>query len=89
MAKKRAKNGRFLALQGRILRKSKKGLDILLLLPQRGCIPNFRKFGSSDLEKMRYGRTDGRTDGTEIIGPSGKIPGTNKIYNFQDYSKIS
>ena len=22
------------------------------------------------------GRTDGRTDGTEIIGPSGKIPGT-------------
>ena len=23
-------------------------------------------------------RTDGRTDGTEIIGPSGKIPGTNK-----------
>ena len=59
---KRAKNGRFLALQGRILQKSKKGLDILLLLPQRGCIPNFRKFGSSDLEKMRYGRTNGRTD---------------------------
>ena len=25
------------------------------------------------------GRTDGRTDGTEIIGPSGKIPGTNKL----------
>ena len=24
------------------------------------------------------GRTDGRTDGTEIIGPSGKIPGTNE-----------
>ena len=23
-------------------------------------------------------RTDGQTDGTEIIGPSGKIPGTNK-----------
>ena len=56
----------------------KKGLDILLLLPQRGCIPNFRKFGSPDLEKMRYKRTDGRTDRTEIIGPSGKIPGTKK-----------
>ena len=68
----------FLALEGRILQKSKKGSDILLLLPQRGCIPNFRKFGSSDLEKMRYKRTNGRTDGTEIIGPSGKIPGTNK-----------
>ena len=31
---------------------------------------------------MRYKRTDkrtdGRTDGTEIIGPSGKIPGTKK-----------
>ena len=74
---KRAKNGRFLDPQGRILRKSKKGLDILLPLPQRGCIPNFRKFGSSDLEKMRYKRTNGKTDGTEIIGPSGKIPGTN------------
>ena len=61
------------------MQKSKKGLDILLLLPQRGCIPNFRKFGSSDLEKMRYERTDGRTDGTEIIGPSGKIPGTNNV----------
>ena len=24
-------------------------------------------------------RTNGRTDGTEIIGPSGKIPGTNEI----------
>ena len=23
--------------------------------------------------------TDGRTDGTEIIGPSGKIPGTNEL----------
>ena len=23
------------------------------------------------------GQTNGRTDGTEIIGPSGKIPGTN------------
>merc|ERR1712148_112263 len=62
---KRAKNGRFLALQGRNLRKSKKGLDILLLLPQRGCILNFRKFGSSDLEKMRCERTDGRTDGRD------------------------
>ena len=79
---KRAKNGRFLALQGRIFRKSKKGSDILLLSPQRGCIPNFRKFGSSDLEKMRYKRTDGRTDGTEIIGPSGKIPGTNKRHDI-------
>ena len=62
------------------MQKSKKGLDILLLLPQRGCIPNFRKFGSSDLEKMRYKRTDERTDGTEIIGPSGKIPGTNENF---------
>ncbi len=70
-----AKKGRFLALEDRILRKSKKGLDILLLLPQRGCIPNFQKFGSSDLEKMRYKRTNGQT---EIIGPSGKIPGTKK-----------
>ena len=61
-------------LQGRILGKSNKGLDILLLLPQRGCIPYFRKFGSSDLEKMSYGQTDG----TEIIGPSGKIPWTKK-----------
>ena len=24
------------------------------------------------------GQTNGQTDGTEIIGPSGKIPGTNK-----------
>ena len=24
-------------------------------------------------------QTDGRTDGTEIIGPSGKIPGTNSL----------
>ena len=42
--------------------KIKKSLDILLLLPQRGCIPNFRKFGSSpsDLEKAL--QTDKRTD---------------------------
>ena len=26
------------------------------------------------------GQTDGQTDGTEIIGPSGKIPGTKKQY---------
>ena len=64
------------------MRKSKKGLNILLLLPQRGCTPNFRKFGSSDLEKMRYERTDERMDGTEIIGPSGKIPGTNNVHVF-------
>ena len=62
---KRAKNGRFFTLEGRILQKSKKGLDILLLLPQRGCIPNFRKFGSSDLEKMRYKQTNKRTDGRD------------------------
>ena len=59
--------------------KIKKGLNILLFFPQRGCVPNFRKFGPSDLEKMRYERTNGqtnkRTDGTEIIGPSGKILG--------------
>ena len=58
------------------MRKSKKGLDIRLLLPHIGCIPNFRKIGKSDLEKMRYKQTNKRTDGTEIIGPSGKIPGT-------------
>merc|ERR1711872_613188 len=28
-------------------------------------------------------RTNGRTDGTEIIGPSGKIPGTNKAFNIR------
>ena len=32
---------------------------------------------------MRYGRANGRTDGTEIIGPSGKIPGTNKLVGNQ------
>ena len=37
------------------------------------------KFGSSELEKTRYKLTHQRTDGTEIIGPSGKIPGTNKL----------
>ena len=41
----------------------KKGLDILLLLPQRGWISNFRKFGTSHLEKMRYWQKDGRTNG--------------------------
>ena len=29
-------------------------LDILLLLPKRVYIPNFRKFGKSDLEKMLF-----------------------------------
>ena len=81
MAKKRAKSGRFFGLGGPNFAKIKKGLDILLLLPQRGCIPNFRKFGSSDLEKMRYKKTNGQTDGTEIIGLSGKIPRTN--YHYQ------
>ena len=33
------------------------------------------------MEKMRYKLTDERTDGTEIIGPSGKIPGTNDNNN--------
>ena len=35
-------------------------------------------------------RTNGRTDGTEIIGPSGKIPGTNekKKKQFLKYSPI-
>ena len=75
---KRAKNCSFLAPQGRIFRKSKKGLDIFLLLPQRGCIPNFKKFGSSDLEKLRYERMDRRTNGIKIIGLSGEIPGANK-----------
>ena len=28
------------------------------------------------------GQTNGRTDGTEIIGPSGKIPGTNQKNSF-------
>ena len=27
-------------------------------------------------------RTDGRTDGTEIIGPSGKIPGTKNCQKW-------
>ena len=35
-------------------------------------------------------RTDGRTDGTEIIGPSGKIPGTNeKECNCDGFGSIS
>ena len=78
MAKKGPKMAVFFALEGQILRNQNKALTFSYFYP-RGCIPNFRKFGSSDLEKMRYERTDKRTDGTEIIGPSGKIPGTNKI----------
>ena len=67
MAKKGPKIAVFWPWRAEFGKIKKKGLDILLLL---GCIPNFRK---SDLEKMRYERTDR----TEIIGPSGKIPGTN------------
>ena len=79
MAKKGPKMVVFWPPRAKFFENQKKGSDMLLLLPQRGCIPNFRKFGSSDLEKMRYERTDERTDGTEIIGPSGKIPGTKNL----------
>ena len=63
---KRSKKGQkwpFFGPPGPNFAKIKKGLDILLLFSQRGCVPNFRKFGSSDLEKMRYGRTDERKNG--------------------------
>ena len=32
--------------------------------------------------------TNGQTDGTEIIGPSGKIPGTKKIRKIQSLEKF-
>ena len=77
---KRAKNCRFLALEGRILRKSKKGLDILLLFTQEKLYTKFQKIWLIWLRENALGtdgRTDGRMDGNEIIGPSRKIPGTN------------
>ena len=54
---------------------SKKRLGYSLTLPQRGCISNLRKFGLSDLEKMRYEWTN-RWDWNHRSLP--KIPGTKK-----------
>ena len=55
----------------------KKGLEILLLLPRRDYMPSFRKnwiirLGEKVLQTNRW------TNWTEIIGFTGKIPGTKK-----------
>ena len=64
--------------------KNKKRLrHSLTFTPREAVYQISEKFGSSNLEKMRYERTNGQTDGTEIIGPSGKIPGTkNQLMIF-------
>ena len=41
-------------------------------------IPNFRKIVGADLEIRCDGQTNGRTEKTDFIDPSGFQPGTNK-----------
>ena len=51
------------------------------------CIVSYTKFQKiwnirlGEKALQTDGQTYGRTDGTEIIGPSGKIPGTKKLSN--------
>ena len=54
-----------------------------LTFTKKSCTSNFRTFGSSESERMRYKEMNEQTNGTEIIAPSGKILGTNQInYSF-------
>ena len=59
MGKKGPKMANFWPSRAELYENKKRLGHSLTLTP--GCIPNFRKFGSSDLEKMRYGRTNERT----------------------------
>ena len=69
---------RFLALQGRILRKSKKWFGHSLTFTPERLYTKFQKIWLIRLGENAL-QTNKRTDGTEIIGPSGKIPGTKKL----------
>ena len=81
MAKKGAKNGRFFGPPGPKFAKIKKRLGHSLTFTPERLYTKFQKIwlirlGENALQTDE--RTNGRTDGTEIIGPSGKIPGTNQ-----------
>ena len=59
--------------------KIKKRLEHSLTFTPKRLYTKFQKICLIRLGENAL-RTNGRTDGTEIIGPSGKIPGTN--YNI-------
>ena len=64
-------------------RENKKKLGHSLTFTQERLYSKFQKIWLIRLGENVL-RTDERADGTEIIGPSGKIPGTNKNKsNFQ------
>ena len=76
MAKKGPKMAVFWPWRAEFCNNQKKTWTFSYFYPREAVYQISEKFGSSDLEKMRYERTDG----TEIIGPFGKVPGTNKLH---------
>ena len=75
MAKKGPKIFVFGPSRGPNFAKIKNGLDILLLFTREAVYQILENLAYQTLRKCV---TNGRTGGTEIIGPSGKTPGTNK-----------
>ena len=79
MAKKGQKMAVFWPSRAEICENQKKAWTFSYFYPREAVYQISENLAHQTWRKcVANGRTDGRTDGTEIIGPSGKIPGTNK-----------
>jgi len=78
MAKKGPKMAVFWPSRAEICENQKKAWTFSYFYPREAVYQISENLAHQTWRKcVANGRTDGRTDGTEIIGPSGKIPGTN------------
>ena len=81
MAKKGPKMAVFWPSRAEICENQKKAWTFSYFYPREAVYQiseNLRLIRLGENALRTNGRTNGRTDGTEIIGPSGKIPGTKK-----------
>ena len=83
MAKKGPKMAVFWPWRAEFCKNQKKAWTFSYFYPREAVYQISENLAHQTWRKcVTNGRTNERTDGTEIIGPSRKIPGTNNIIRF-------